>query len=90
MSEKEFESVRKLIAKKPRVAEKALEKWFKSIPKEELGKVAVGVFSQESEAVTYTVKDIYEALKKDIKAKKISDNNAGYLNEIVERYGEEK
>jgi hypothetical protein len=85
---KELEALEEMVRERPEYVAECLEAWFKRVPKEEIDRPVMASFGQELEAITYTPREIYETLKKEIKAKKISKEKQRFLSEVVRMHKE--
>lgn len=80
---KKLEALEKMVQERPEYVEEALEAWFKRVPKEEVDRPVTAAFGQGIQPITYTPREIYDALKKEIKAKKIAKERRAFLSEVV-------
>jgi len=80
--------IKKLVSEKGAYVKGAVDKWFEKIPKEELDKPVVAAFGQEIKPITYTPRELYEELKKEIQEKKVSTEKEKFLAEIINLFGE--
>lgn len=87
---KELEALEKMVQERPEYVEESLGAWFKRVPKEEVDRPVMAAFGQELEPITYTPREIYETLKKEIKARKVAKERQGFLSEVVRMHEEEK
>ena len=90
MSEK-LEALEKMVQERPEYVEEALDAWFKRVPKEEVDRPAMAAFGQEGlQPIMYTPREIYERLKKEIEAKKVTKEWQRFLSQVVRMHKEEK
>ncbi len=81
-------NIEKLLLEKGEYVNEAVDKWFEKIPKEELDKPLIASIGQEIEPRIYTPRDLYQELKKETKARKVSKEKEGIVVEIIKMYGE--
>jgi len=97
----ERQDVERLIREKPDYVIKALDKWFKEVPKEEADKPIMGIYSKEPKPITYTPRQMYDETEKALSlvielpfnkrveaVKKMPDIPKMVLREIITIYGE--
>ncbi len=85
MEKKEKIEIEKLVLERGEHVKDAVDKWFEKIPKEELNKPVIAAFGQEIKPITYTPRELYEDLKKQIKENKISKEKEKFLLEILKK-----
>jgi hypothetical protein len=88
MEKKEEIEVEKLVLERGEYVKGAVDRWFDKIPKEKLDRPVIAAFGQEIKPITYTPKELYEELKKQIEERKLSKEREEFLAEIIKKYGE--